>query len=41
MKIVLLRGDNKKQMVTHFRECCGDSSQYTPAGDKLDNTTYV
>jgi hypothetical protein len=41
MKIVLLWGDNKKQMVTHFRECCGDSSQYTPAGDKLDNTTYV
>jgi hypothetical protein len=41
MKFVLLWGDINKQAVTHFWECRGDSSQYTPIGDKPDNTTYA
>jgi hypothetical protein len=36
MKVVLLRDDSNKQAATHFWECRGDLSKYTP-----DNTTYV
>jgi hypothetical protein len=29
------------QVITHIRECCGDSNRYTPCKGKLDNTTYA
>jgi hypothetical protein len=41
MKVVLLWGDNNKQADTHIRESRVNSSQYTPAGDILDNMTYI